>query len=135
MDEVFLSNVFEFLKLSFGLSIESIHEIEWSKVTWWNRTKESWIKSKVFGTEWQMFFCFFTFNSRADIITRYNFGQVRWFFFTFNIDFMVELDTTVRYMNNKFQVLTNIYVCIQYFIGFTFLKNAVLLVRYLPVIW
>ena len=38
-------------------------------------------------------------------------------------------------MNNKFQVLTNIYVCIWYFIGFTFLGNVVLLVRYLPVIW
>ena len=32
--------------------------------------------------------CLFTFNSRADIINRYNFGQVRCFF-TFNIDFMV----------------------------------------------
>ena len=29
------------------------------------------------------FFCLLTFNSRADIITRYNFNQVR-FFFTFN---------------------------------------------------
>ena len=38
-------------------------------------------------------------------------------------------------MNNKFQVLTNIYVCIRYFIGFTFLENVVLLVRHLPVIW
>ena len=38
-------------------------------------------------------------------------------------------------MNNKFQVLTNMYVCIRYFIGFTFLENVVLLVRYLPVIW
>ena len=33
VDKVFISNVFEFLKLSFGLSIKSTHEIEWSKVT------------------------------------------------------------------------------------------------------
>ena len=36
---------------------------------------------KGFGTDndkW--FFCLLTFNSRADIITRYNFNQVRCFF-------------------------------------------------------
>ena len=33
-----------------------------------------------------------------------------------------------KIMNNKFQVLTNIYVCTGYFIGFTFLENVVLLV-------
>ena len=38
-------------------------------------------------------------------------------------------------MNNKIQVLTNIYVCIWYFIGFTFLENVVLLASYLPAIW
>ena len=56
VDKVFLSNVFEFLQLSFGLSIKSTHEIEWSKMTWWNGTEEFWKKSKVFGTEWQMVF-------------------------------------------------------------------------------
>ena len=56
MDKVFLPNVFEFLKLSFGLSIKSTHEIEWSKMTWWNGTEEFWKKSKAFGTEWQMAF-------------------------------------------------------------------------------
>ena len=32
-------------------------------------------------------------------------------------------------MNNKLWVLTNIYVCTRYFIGFTFLKNVVLLAK------
>ena len=32
-------------------------------------------------------------------------------------------------MNNKFQVLTKIYVCTEYFIGFSFLENVVLLVK------
>ena len=32
-------------------------------------------------------------------------------------------------MNNKFQVLTNTYVCPGYFIGFTFLNNVVLIVK------
>ena len=50
--QMFLS----FLQLSFGLSIKSTHEIEWSKMTWWNGTEEFWKKSKVFGTEWQMVF-------------------------------------------------------------------------------
>ena len=76
------------------------------------------------------FFCLLTFNSRADIISRYNFNQVRCFF-TFSIDFMAKWDTPVKCMNNKFQVLTNIYVCAGYFIGFTSLENA----RYLPVMW
>ena len=62
-----------------------------------------------------------TFNSRADIITRYKFNQVRCFF-TFGIGFMVWWDTPVKYMNNKFQFLTNIYVYTGYFIGFTFWK-------------
>ena len=35
------------------------------------------------------FFYLLTFNSRPDIITRYNFNQVRCCFFAFNIDFMV----------------------------------------------
>ena len=34
------------------------------------------------------FFCLFTFNSRADFITRYNFDQVRCFL-AFNMNFMV----------------------------------------------
>ena len=34
-----------------------------------------------------------------------------------------------KIMNNKFQVLTNIYVCTGYFIRFTFLENGVLLVK------
>ena len=40
---------------------------------------------------------------------------------------MVSWDTPAKYMINKFQVLTNIYVCTGYFIGFTFLENVVLL--------
>ena len=52
VDKVFPSNVFGFLQLSFGLSIKSIHEIQWSKMTWWNGTEKFWKKSKVFGTEW-----------------------------------------------------------------------------------
>ena len=86
--KVFLSNVFEFLKLSFGLSIKSTHEIELSKVTWSNRTEEFGKKQKFLVLNGKWFFCLFTFNSRADIITRYNFDQVRCFFI-FNIDFMV----------------------------------------------
>ena len=42
---------------------------------------------------------------------------------------MVLWDTSVKYMNNKFQVLTNIYVCTGYFIGFTFSENLVLFVK------
>ena len=34
------------------------------------------------------FFYLLTFNFRADIMTKYNFNQVRWFL-TFSIDFMV----------------------------------------------
>ena len=48
VDKVFLSNVFEFLQLSFGLSIKSTHEIEWSKMTWWSGTEEFWKKIKSF---------------------------------------------------------------------------------------
>ena len=40
---------------------------------------------------------------------------------------MAKWDTPVIYMNNKFQVLTNIYVCAGYFIGFTSLENVVFL--------
>ena len=40
---------------------------------------------------------------------------------------MVKWDTPVKYMNNKFLALTNIYNCTGYFIGFTFLENVVLL--------
>ena len=64
---------------SFGLSIKSIHEIEWSKVTRWNGTKEFSKKSRVFGTKWQVFFNLLTFNFKADIINRYTFNQARWF--------------------------------------------------------
>ena len=91
-------------------------------------------KLSVLSDKWG-FFCLLTFNSRAGIITRYNFDEVRCFFFTSSIDLMVYLGTLVKYMNNKFQVLINIYVCIRYFIGFTDLENVVLTVRYLPVIW
>ena len=80
------------------------------------------------------FFCLLTFNFRADIISRCNFNQVRCFF-TFSIDFMAKWDTSIKYMNNKFQVLTSIYVCTGYFIGFTFLENVFFLVRYLSVMW
>ena len=54
-------------------------------------------------------------------------------FFTYN-RFRGPVGYTSK-MNNKFQVLTNIYVCIQYFTGFIFYENVVLLVRYVPVIW
>ena len=43
---------------------------------------------------------------------------------------MAKWVTPVKYMNNKFQVFTNIYVCAGYFIGFTSLENVVFLVRY-----
>ena len=126
---MFLSEFFEFLQHSFGSSIKSTNEIEWSQVTRWNRTEEFWEKSKVFGTvNYKWFFGLLTFNSKADIITRYNFNQVRCFF-TLSLDFMIQWDTPVKYMNNKFQVLTNIYVCTRYFIGFTFLENLVLFVK------
>ena len=88
MNKVFLSNVFEFLKLSSGLSIESKHEIKWSKMTRWNGTEEFWKKKKSGNGKW--LFCLFTFDCRADIITRYNFDLIRLdAFLTFNIDFMV----------------------------------------------
>ena len=46
-------------------------------------------KNQVFGTvNGKWYFWLLTFSSRADIITRCNFNQVR-FFFTFSIDFMV----------------------------------------------
>ena len=134
MDNVFLSNVFEFFQLSLGLSIKSAHETEWLKMTWWSGTEEFWKQLKVFGTEWQMCFCLLTFNSRADIAIKYNFNQVRCLLLHL-IDFNVQLDTPVKYMNKKFQVFTNMYVCIRYFIGFIFLENVILLVKYLPVIW
>ena len=35
MDMAFLSNFFEFWQLSFGLSIKSTHEIEWSYSVHW----------------------------------------------------------------------------------------------------
>ena len=46
------------------------------------RNSEKNQKFLVLNDKW--FFCLLTFNSRADIITRYNFNQVRCFFFTFN---------------------------------------------------
>ena len=126
---MFLSEFFEFLQHSFGSSIKSTNEIEWSQVTRWNRTEEFWEKSKVFGTvNYKWFFGLLTFNSKADIITRYNFNQVRCFF-TLSLDFMIQWDTPVKYMNNKFQVLTNIYVCTGYFIEFTFLENLVFFLK------
>ena len=42
---------------------------------------------------------------------------------------MIYWDTPVTYMNNKFQVLTDIYVCTGYFIVFTLLENVALLVK------
>ena len=55
MDKVFLSNVLEFLQLSFGLSIKSTHEIEWLKWKWNERNDEmeqrNSEKNQVFGTE------------------------------------------------------------------------------------
>ena len=48
----FLSNFLEFWQLSFGLSVKSTHEIEWSKLTRWNGTQEFWEKSKVLVAKW-----------------------------------------------------------------------------------
>ena len=42
---------------------------------------------------------------------------------------MIYWDTPVKYMNHKFQVLTDIYVCTGYFIVFTLLENVALLVK------
>ena len=42
---------------------------------------------------------------------------------------MIYWDTPVKYMNHKFQVLTDIYVCTGYFIGFTLLENVASLVK------
>ena len=42
---------------------------------------------------------------------------------------------TSKINDNKFQVLTNIYVCAGYFIRFTFLENVAFLVKYLSVMW
>ena len=61
---------------------------------------------------------FFGNECRADIITRSDNT-----FFTFSIDFMIYWDTPGKYMNNKFQFLTNIYVCTGYFIRFSFLEK------------
>ena len=47
-----------------------------------------------------VFFYLLTFNSRADIMTRYTFNQVRCFF-TFSIDFFIEWDAPKRYINDK----------------------------------
>ena len=41
---------------------------------------------------------------------------------------MVSWDTLVKYLKNKFLVLTNIHDCTGYFIGFPFLENVVLIV-------
>ena len=61
-------NFFEFWQLSFGLSVRSTHEIEWSKKTQWNgrrilRSFWYWMTNG--------FFYLLTFNSIADIMTRY----------------------------------------------------------------
>ena len=82
MDKAFLSNILEFLQLSFGLSIKSTQETERQKVTWWNGTEEFWEKQKHLDTEWQIgFFFLLTFNSSADVTTRYNFNQVNVIFY------------------------------------------------------
>ena len=47
--------------------------------------------------------------------------------FTFSIDFIVYLDTPIKYINNKFLTLANTYDSTGYFLGFTFLENVVLL--------
>ena len=46
------------------------------------RNSEKNQKFLILNDKW--FFCLLTYNSRADIITRYNFNQVRCFFFAFN---------------------------------------------------
>ena len=82
-----------------------VHEME-------QRNSEKNQKFLVLNDKWV--FYLLNFNSRADFTTRYTFNQIRW-------------DTTGKCMNNKFLVLTNIYNCTGYFIGFTFLENVVLL--------
>ena len=62
----FLSNFLEFWQVSFGLSIKSTHEIEWSKLLDEMEQRKS-EKNQVSGSEWQMVFYLFTFNSRADM--------------------------------------------------------------------
>ena len=82
VDKAFLSNILEFLQLSFGLSVKSTQETERQKVTWWNGTEEFWEKQKHLDTEWQIgFFFLLTFNSSADVTTRYNFNQVHVIFY------------------------------------------------------
>ena len=61
-------NFFEFWQLSFGLSVRSTHEIEWSKKTQWNgrrilRSFWYWMTNG--------FSYLLTLNSIADIMTRY----------------------------------------------------------------
>ena len=60
----FLSNFLEFLQLSFGLSIKSTHEIEWSEVARWNGAEEFWEKLKGFGTVNDMVCLLTLFQSR-----------------------------------------------------------------------
>ena len=78
VDKAFPSN---FWQLSFGLSIKSTHEIEWSK--WWldemeQRNSE---KNQKFLVLNDKYFFLLTFNSRADIMARYTFNQVRCSFY------------------------------------------------------
>ena len=49
-------------------------------MSWWNGTEEFWEKQKflVLNDKW-LFLCLLTFISREDIITRYNYNQVRCF--------------------------------------------------------
>ena len=89
VDMTFLSIFLEFWQLSFGLSIKSTYEIEWSKVTQWNGAEEFWEKTKVFGSEWQI--VFFTCSLLIpEQILWLNIPLIRLdVFFTFSIDFMV----------------------------------------------
>ena len=93
------------------------------------RNPEKNQKFSVLNDKW--FFCLLTFNTRVDIIARYNFNQVRCFLLHLakiswdGIQIIDLMGYTSKYVNNN----TNIYVCTGYFKGFTFLKNVVLLVK------
>ena len=104
--------------------------VEKELMKWSRRILRKRQKFLVLNDKW-LLLCLLTF-----ILTRYNFDQVRCFLFSaFSIDFMVKWDTPGKFLNNKFLVFTNIYVCAWFFIRVTFLENMVLLPRYLPAIW
>ena len=89
-------------------------------------TEKFWERSKVFGTEWQMFFfsCWLLIPE-----------QILWLdmpLIRLNVFFYIlyRFHGLMRYTSkiHESPVLSNTYVCTGYFIGFTFLENVVLLV-------